>query len=204
MDGVERLGIMGGTFDPPHLGHLVAAEMARAQMSLGRVLFVPANRSPWKMSKTVSATEQRVEMVSRAIAGHPQFELCRVDVDRPPPSYTYETLRLLGEQYRGCDLFFIMGLDALRDLGNWHHADEIVRLARLVVCARPGIEMDVGQMMSLMHKLPGLLQQLTFVEMPELEIAASDLQERVHNGQSIRYLVPEAVRAYIEAQGLYR
>ena len=135
---MRRLGIMGGTFDPPHFGHLAAAEMARAELGLERVLFVPANRSPWKMSKLVSTTEQRIEMVRLAIADHAQFELNRVDVDRPAPSYTYETLRLLAAQHADAELFFIMGLDSLRDLGNWHRSGEIVRLARLVVCARPG------------------------------------------------------------------
>lgn len=201
---MRRLGIMGGTFDPPHVGHLAAAEMARAELGLERVLFVPANRSPWKMSKLVSTTEQRVEMVRLAIADHAQFELNRVDVDRPAPSYTYETLRLLAAQHPDAELFFIMGLDSLRDLGNWHRSGEIVRLARLVVCARPGVSMDVGQMMDLLHAMPDLLYRLTFVEMPELEIAASNLQERVRRGQSIRYLVPDAVAAYIEANRLYR
>src|SRR5512135_2056238 len=153
---MRRLGIMGGTFDPPHFGHLAAAEMARAELGLERVLFVPANRSPWKMSKLVSTTEQRIEMVRLAIADHAQFELNRVDVDRPAPSYTYETLRLLAAQHADAELFFIMGLDSLRDLGNWHRSAEIVRLARLVVCARPGVSMDVGQMMDLLHAMPDL------------------------------------------------
>jgi nicotinate-nucleotide adenylyltransferase len=201
---MQRIGIMGGTFDPPHIGHLAAAEMARAELNLDRVLFVPTNRSPWKMTKLMSTTEQRVEMVCRAIADHSQFELSRVDIDRPPPSYTFETLRLLSEQHRERELFFIMGLDSLRDLGNWHRADEIVKLARLVVCARPGVKMDVGQMMDLLHRLPGLLERLTFVEMPELEIAASDLQQRVREGKSIRYLVPASVGDYIAQQNLYR
>ena len=204
MSTMRRLGVLGGTFDPPHIGHLLAAEMARAELNLERILFVPANRSPWKMGRHLSTTEQRLEMVRRAIADYPRFELNRVDVDRPAPSYTYETLQLLSTQYAGAELFFIMGLDSLRDLANWHRADEIVRLARLVVCARPGVKMDVGQMMDLLHALPALLHKLTFVEMPELEVAASNLQERVRNGQSIRYLVPDAVRSYIEENRLYR
>ena len=201
---MRRLGIMGGTFDPPHIGHLAAAEMARAELKLDAVLFVPANRSPWKMSRVMSTTEQRVDLVRLAIADNVNFVLSRVDVDRPAPSYTYETLRLLQAEYPGDELYFIMGLDSLRDIGNWHNADEIVRLAQLVVCARPGVKMDVGQMMDLLHRLPGLMKRLTFVEMPELEIAASDLQQRVRNGQSIHYLVPTAVEAYISSQGLYR
>ncbi len=201
---MRRIGIMGGTFDPPHVGHLTAAEMARVTLSLDCVLFVPTNRSPWKMTKEMSTTEQRVEMVQRAIADNPHFQLSRVDVDRVPPSYTFETLRLLREQNPEGELFFIMGLDSLHDLGNWHSADEIVHLAQLVVCARPGFQMDVGHMLALLHKLPALSQRLTFVEMPELAIAASDLQQRVRHGQSIRYLVPDAVREFITEQGLYR
>lgn len=199
----RRLGVMGGTFDPPHIAHLLAAEMARAELNLERVLFVPANRSPWKMARHMSTTEQRIEMLRRAIADYPRFELNRVDVDRPAPSYTYETLQLLATRYADAELFFIMGLDSMRDLINWHRADEIVRLAQLVVCARPGVKVDVGQMMDLLHALPDLLGKLTFVEMPELEISASNLQERVRKGQSIRYLVPEAVRVYIEENKLY-
>jgi len=201
---MQRIGVMGGTFDPPHIGHLAAAEMARTELKLDRVLFVPTNRSPWKMTKEMTSTEQRIEMVRLAIADHPGFTLSRVDVDRPPPSYTFETLALLKEQYPADELYFIMGLDSLRDLGNWQSADEIVRLAKLVVCARPGVTMDVGQMMDLLHKLPSLFSRLSFVEMPELEIAASNLQERVRRGQSIRYLVPATVCKYIEAQRLYR
>ncbi len=201
---MQRIGIIGGTFDPPHIGHLVAAEMARAEMNLERVLFVPTNRSPWKMTRMMSTTEQRVKMVELAIADHPQFELSRVDVDRPPPSFTFETMRLLKQQFPSDDLFFIMGLDSLRDLANWHHADEIIRLAQLVVCARPGVEMHVGQMVNLMRTLPALGERLNFVEMPELSIAASDLQQRVRSGQSIRYLVPAPVCEYIIAHGLYR
>lgn len=201
---MRRIGIMGGTFDPPHIGHLAAAEMARTELKLDCVLFAPTNRSPWKMAKHVSTTEQRVAMVQRAVEGNSQFALSRVDVDRPPPSYTFETLRLLAAQYPSDELFFIMGLDSLRDLGNWQSADEIVRLAKLVVCARPGVKVDVGQTMELLHKLPDLFARLTFVEMPELEIAASDLQQRVRDGQSIRYLVPDAVREYIVANGLYQ
>jgi nicotinate-nucleotide adenylyltransferase len=186
------------------MGHLTAAEMARAELKLDAVLFVPANRSPWKMSKVMSTTEQRVELVRLAIADNANFVLSRVDVDRPAPSYTYETLRLLQAEYPADELYFIMGLDSLRDIGNWQNADEIVRMAQLVVCARPGVKMDVGQMMDLLHRLPELMRRLTFVEMPELEIAASDLQQRVRQGQSILYLVPAAVDAYIRSQGLYR
>jgi len=168
------------------------------------VLFVPTNRSPWKMTKEMTSTEQRIEMVRLAISDRPEFSLSRVDVDRPAPSYTFETLALLKAQFPADELYFIMGLDSLRDLGNWHSADEIVRLAKLVVCARPGVTMDVGQMMDLLHKLPLLFSRLAFVEMPELEISASNLQQRVRRGQSIRYLVPTAVSKYIEDEGLYR
>src|SRR5713101_6673628 len=109
---MRRIGIMGGTFDPPHVGHLTAAEMARVTLSLDCVLFVPTNRSPWKMTREMSTTEQRVEMVRRAIADNPHFQLSCIDVDRPPPSYTFETLRLLRARFPDGDLFFIMGLDS--------------------------------------------------------------------------------------------
>src|SRR5436853_4020368 len=115
---MQRIGVMGGTFDPPHIGHLAAAEMARTELKLDQVLFVPTNRSPWKMKKEMTSTEQRIEMVRLAIDDHPGFTLSRVDVDRPPPSYTFETLALLKEQYPDEELYFIMGLDSLRDLGN--------------------------------------------------------------------------------------
>lgn len=195
---------MGGTFDPPHIGHLTAAEMARVALQLDCVQFVPTNRSPWKMSRPMSSVEHRVEMVRRAIAGNPYFQLSLVDVDRPPPSFTFEMLRIMRERYPDGELYFVMGLDSLHDLGNWQCADEIVHLAHMVVCARPGFTMDVGEMMDLLHKLPALLQRLKFVEMPELAIAASDLQQRVRSGQSIRYLVPDSVCQYIADQGLYR
>ena len=197
-----RVGIFGGTFDPPHIGHLILAEEAWFQLKLDAVIIVPAGDPPHKRNRRLSAATSRVRMVAAAIVGNDHFVLSRVDVDRPGPHYTIDMVRLLRDSLpAGSELFFLMGSDSLRDLPNWHLADRLVANCRLVALARHDVTLDWEY---LEGALPGLHARVIQLDMPELEIASHILQERIRTGQPIRYQVPEAVEAIIAAEGLYR
>jgi nicotinate-nucleotide adenylyltransferase len=197
---VTRLGLLGGTFDPPHYGHLVAAQEVAVRLRLDRVLFLPARQNPLKRDEPSSAAEDRCEMVRRAIGGNPVFELSRLDLDRPPPSYTADLLRSLGQADR--ELFFLVGADILPELPRWREPGEILRLARLAVVRRPGSpQPDLDALDKLM---PGAHQRVDLVDSPGVAIASRELRQRVHEGLPIRYLTPTAVERYIAERGLYR
>ncbi len=197
-----RVGIFGGTFDPPHIGHLILAEEAWFQLKLDVVTIVPAGDPPHKRDRRLSAAVSRVRMVEAAIAGNDHFRLSRVDVDRPGPHYTIDMVRLLRDSLpTGSELFFLMGSDSLRDLPNWHLADRLVANCRLVALTRHDVTLDWEYLEA---ALPGLRQRVIQLDMPELEIASHILQERVRSGQPIRYQAPAAVEAIIMAEGLYR
>ena len=199
---VRRLGILGGTFDPIHHGHLLAAEEARYQLALDRVLFVPAGVPPHKPARPISPASHRVRMVELAIAGKSHFTLSRVDVDRPDPCYTVDTLELLRAEW-GPDprFFFIEGADSLSDIAGWYQPRRLIELCELAVVERPGFAIDLA---SLEKRLPGLTDRLHLVKMPLLEISSSDLRARVRAGRSISYLVPREVEAYVRQHRLYR
>ncbi len=195
-----RIGVLGGTFDPVHLGHLILAEEAREALSLQRLLFVPAGM-PWrKTGRPISPPEHRLAMLRLALEGSP-FELSTLEVERPGPSYTVDTLRELHAALPAASLYFIMGYDALLDLPNWHQPQEIVRLALLAVARRPGAEDSVEE---LERELPGVSGRVVWVTMPPIGISASDIRARVRAGRSVRYLVPPGVEEYIHRHRLYR
>jgi len=197
----RRIGVLGGTFDPPHFGHLAIAEEARCRLGLERVLVVPAGRPPHKPGKPISPAEHRVAMVELAIAGNPALILCRGDLDRRGLSYTAGLLEHLREQLGPhCDLFFIVGMDSLRDFLTWRDPDRILELARIVAVGRPGCVADLP---ALERAIPGAMQRITVLEGPGLEIASSDLQRRVREGLPVRYQAPDAVVEYIAAHRLY-
>lgn len=191
-----RLGLLGGTFDPPHYGHLVAAQEVAWRLKLNRVLFLPARQNPLKRGALSSSADHRCTMVSLAIADNPLLELSRLDVDRPPPSYTVDLLKLLHAADR--ELFFLVGADILPELSRWRAPDEILRLARLVVVRRPGFPEPE------LEALPDARRgRVDVVSIPGVDIAARDLRERVRSGQPIRYLTPPVVERYIFEHGLY-
>lgn len=195
----KRLGILGGTFDPPHVAHLVLAEQARTQLGLEQVLFCPAGQQPLKSEQAVTPVEQRVAMVQLAIADQPCFGLSRLDIDRPGPHYTADLLALVQRQYPGYELYFLMGADSLGDILRWRNPDRIVAQAWLVVARRPGVELDEAAL----GKIRGLRERLIWLDTPWLDIAATDIRRRIQAGMSIRYLVPPAVEAYILQNKLY-
>ncbi|KWX02005.1 putative nicotinate-nucleotide adenylyltransferase [Carbonactinospora thermoautotrophica] len=191
-----RLGVMGGTFDPIHHGHLVAASEVASLFQLDEVVFVPTGQ-PWqKGDRRVSPAEDRYLMTVIATASNPRFSVSRVDIDRDGPTYTIDTLRdLRAERGPDVDLFFITGADALAQILSWHRAEELFQLAHFIGCTRPG------------HKLedPGFPDGgVSLVEVPALAISSTDCRERVHAGEPIWYLVPDGVVQYIYKRGLYR
>jgi nicotinate-nucleotide adenylyltransferase len=193
----RRLGVMGGTFDPIHYGHLVTAEEALEQFELEGVVFVPTGR-PWmKEHEVVSPAEDRYLMTVIATASNPLFSVSRVEVDREGPTYTVETLRTLkGEQ--DADLFFITGADAIMEIVQWKHRQELFDIARFIAATRPGYDM-AG------FEVPGEARDaVTVMNIPALAISSTDIRARVKAGGPIRYLVPEGVKSYIEKAGLYR
>jgi nicotinate-nucleotide adenylyltransferase len=191
-----RIGVMGGTFDPIHHGHLVAAEEARHSCGLERVLFVPAG-APWQKSgKVVSSPSDRYEMVRLATADNDAFEASRVDIDREGPTYTVDTLTSLARMSPGAELFFITGADAILEILTWKDPDEMLKLARFVAVTRPGS--DLGALRGL-----GLSDRVLTLEIPALAISSTDVRARVRDGRPIRYLVPAPVERYIREHGLY-
>jgi nicotinate-nucleotide adenylyltransferase len=196
----ELLGLLGGTFDPPHYGHLVAAQEVAWRLELDRVLFLPARQNPLKRDEPNSSAEDRGEMVRLAIEGNPVFELSRLDLDRPPPSYTADLLKELSAPDR--ELYFLIGADILPELPRWRDPSEILRLARLVVVTRPGA--PTPDLSRLEWLSAGAASRATLVEIPGLSIASRELRERVRHGVPIRYLTPPEVERYIAERGLYR
>jgi nicotinate-nucleotide adenylyltransferase len=198
----SKVGVLGGTFDPPHNGHLLIAREALAQLALTQVLFAPTGQPPHKNAAAHTPIEQRLEMVRLAIAPYPQFGLSRVDVDRAGPTYTVDTMRILREQFgERVELFFIMGLDSLANILTWRTPEQLIRLCKFAVFQRPGFAANLDE---LNRKIPGLRRRVVLLQSSALDIAASDLQERVRAGQSIAHLVPQAVARYITETELYR
>lgn len=187
-----RVGVMGGTFDPIHNGHLVAASEVAAALKLDEVVFVPTGE-PWQ-KKTVSSREHRYLMTVVATASNPSFKVSRVDVDRPGSTFTVDTLRDLAREHENADLFFISGADAIAQILMWKNVEDVWSLAHFVAVSRPGHQM----------KLPaaptGAISEL---EVPALSISSTDVRARVKNGKPIWYLVPDGVVQYISKHGLY-
>jgi len=197
-----KIGVLGGTFDPPHLGHLKIAAAAIENLGLSEVLFAPAGNPPHKQGQAVSPVEHRVEMVRLAIMGNPRFVLSYVDVEREGPSYTVDLIKILRQGFADeIELYFIMGTDSLAEILTWRAPAEIIRLCRLAVFNRPGFVADLG---ALEKQLPGMRARVDFVDAPAMEIAASEIQRRVRAGESIAGLTPEFVEQYIAEHDLYK
>ncbi|RMG01614.1 MAG: nicotinate (nicotinamide) nucleotide adenylyltransferase [Planctomycetota bacterium] len=199
-----RLGIFGGSFDPVHYGHLLLAETCREQLSLDRVLFVPAGRPPHKPAESLSPAQDRAAMLELAIGGNPHFEICRFELDRDEVSYTVDTLRRLREEYPDAGLFLLLGTDMFHDLPNWRCAAEIVQLATPVPVRRCGMPpLEVDKLTSILDSARLEIVRNLVVTAPQVDFSGTDLRERVRTGRSIRYRTPRAVEEYIYAHGLY-
>ncbi len=199
------VGILGGTFDPIHLGHLAIAEEVRETLGLERVLFVPAAMPPHKPNRTLAPAEHRVAMVELAIADNPAFELSRLEVDRPGPSYAVDTLEALVAGIRAAgrepDYTFIVSGEAFAELPTWREPGRLLELCRMAVVPRAGRRGPGREWLA--ERFPGQEGRVTFLDGPNLALSASAIRDRVAKGRSIRYLVPAAVIAYIGDHGLY-
>jgi nicotinate-nucleotide adenylyltransferase len=191
----RRVGIMGGTFDPLHLGHLVTAEQARADLGLDEVVFVPAGQ-PWQKQRAVTPAEHRYLMTVLATAANPAFTVSRVELDRPGPSYTVDTLRDLGTLVPDDELLFITGADAILSILTWKDAEECLGLASFVAATRPGHDLT-----ELEHE--GLRDRVIQLDVPALAISSTDVRDRFAAGRSVTYLIPREVEEYARKHGLY-
>lgn len=194
----RRIGVMGGTFDPIHHGHLVAASEAQASLSLNEVVFVPTGQ-PWqKAEQRVSAAEHRYLMTVIATASNPRFTVSRVDIDREGPTYTVDTLRDLQQVYPDAELFFITGADALTEIFSWRDVDDLFARAQFVGCTRPGFVMDAERLAQIPQ------DRVRILEIPALAISSTDCRRRIAAAEPISYLVPDAVVEYIAKYDLYK
>ncbi len=202
MSHPERIGVFGGTFDPPHLGHLILAAEAHYQLGLDKVLWVLTPDPPHKRGLKPTAWPKRAAMVLAAIGDNPIFELSTVEIERPGPHYAVDTMRLLRVQNPHAQWIYLMGGDALHGLPTWHRVREFLDLCdELGVMRRPGDEIDLTVVEAC---LPGVVAKVRFVNAPLLQIAARELRERTKKGAPIRYYLPEAVYALIREWRLYR
>lgn len=197
------IGIMGGAFDPIHVGHLAAAEEARVTLGLREVLFIPSGQPYFNGKQKVLAVEHRVAMVRLAIAPNPHFKLSTMEIERTGESYSVDTLEELHRRYEdGRRWFFILGMDALLTLPHWKEPDRLIQLCHLVVANRP--EFTAQDIELFEETVPGISQHITFLETPSVDVSSTDIRQRRANGQSIHNLIPSAVEEYILEHGLYR
>lgn len=198
----HRLGIMGGTFDPIHFGHLVAAEEARVQYQLEQVIFMPTGVFEHKAARQFVSPEDRYTMVVIATASNPHFSVSRLEVDRTGPTYTIDTVRALANHYgEGAEIFFITGADAVQDIANWQEHESLSDYCRFIAVTRPGY--DLGLIERLGADDRGA-PQVDIIEVPALSISSTDLRNRIRDGRPVRYLLPDAVARFIEKSGYYR
>lgn len=188
-----KIGILGGTFNPPHLGHLILAQTVREKLKLDKIIFIPANMPPLKEKGDLPDGETRWRMVELSIKGNKYFEVSKVEIERGGTSYTVETLRILKELYgKSAQLFFIAGADVLSGLHLWKNKEEIFKLCKFVAVARKNFK--------IFFPLP---RDIRILEMNTIEISSTEIREKIRKGKSIRYLVPEAVRDFISRKKLY-
>ncbi|MCL1790199.1 MAG: nicotinate-nucleotide adenylyltransferase [Peptococcaceae bacterium] len=194
---------MGGTFDPIHFGHLVAAETARAAFNLERVLFIPTGQPPHKVNYKVTDPWERSEMVRLAVSANVGFGLSELEIVREGPSYTIDTLRALREALVDTELFFITGADALRSMLSWREPEEIIALTKVISVSRPGYPLqDLFE--TIEQYVPDHQDRIFQLKIPALAISSTDIRKRVKEGQPIRYLLPDDVKSYIELRDFYR
>jgi nicotinate-nucleotide adenylyltransferase len=195
-----RVGILGGAFNPPHVGHLICAQEALVQLELERVVFMPVGEAPHRTLEGDPGPEVRLELVSLAVEDDPRFEVSRLEIDRPGPSYTADTLRELRSSHPDDELFLILGGDQAAALSDWHEPEEVLSLATVAVVertswSRNAIGIKIGRLRG--------AEQIRYLDMPLIQVSSSAIRRRLSRGLPIRYLVPEKVVEHIEANGLY-
>lgn len=191
-----KVGIFGGTFDPIHLGHLILAEQAREMASLDQVWFIPAAEPPHKLDKQITTAAHRVQMVHLAVQHHPCFHLSTMELEREGPSYTYDTLQVLRESHPGDQFYLLVGADMVKDLPNWYKIKEILQFVQVIGLGRPGVEVENLPLMvqKRLHWIPDAI---------EINISSTEIRQRLRQGKSVRYLIPESVYQYVREHRLY-
>ncbi|MDR3562886.1 MAG: nicotinate-nucleotide adenylyltransferase [Negativicutes bacterium] len=198
-----KIGIMGGTFDPIHIGHLVTAEAVRIEYCLDKVLFIPAGTPPHKLDSPVTPAIHRYIMTVMATYSNPCFFVSAIEMERPGPSFTIDTLRALAEQYdKSTEFYFITGADAIGELPTWNNVDQVFDLCHFVAATRPGCVVTLDDVIDFFGDKGR--ERIHRLATPELEISSTDIRERVKRGRSIKYIVPESVESYILKEALYR
>lgn len=197
-----RIGILGGTFNPPHVGHLICAQEAHEQLALDRVVLMPAGQPPHKQVATDPGAEARYVLCQAAVRGDERFAVSRLELDRPGKSFTVDTLRALRDESPQDDLTFIVGGDMARSLPTWREPESVLALATLAVAERAGAGRE--QIREELRGLDGASERVRFFDMPRIDISSSLVRERAASGRSIRYLVPDAVAAAVSENGWYR
>jgi len=197
-----RLGILGGSFDPVHLGHLVMAEACREQLKLDEVWFVPAGHPPHKTDRELAPAKSRTEMIEFAVAGIPEFQISNIELKKETTSYTVETLEQIAAEDPDRKLFLLIGADSLQDFPNWKQPERIAELATIVAVNRgrqdpPGME-EIEQKLGL-----DVVDRIRVITMPGIELSSTDIRHRIRSGHSIRFLVPKAVEAYLNEHQVY-
>ena len=197
---MKKVGIMGGTFDPIHYGHLVTAETARVEFALDEVVFVPSGRPPHKRGHAIGDGEHRCAMTQLAIASNPYFRLSRVELEREGFSFALDTVNYFLEQYdHDVDLRFITGADAIREILHWYKVEELMEKCRFLAASRPGYALDVEALLPEKWR-----DRVAVLPVPSLAISSSYIRQAVQNGKSVKYLLPEAVETYLHHHRLYR
>ncbi len=200
---VTSLGIIGGTFDPVHFGHLIAAECARAEFGLDRVIFIPARIPPHKDARGILDEDKRYHMVDLAVRNNPAFEVSDLELKRGGVSYTIDTIEHYQKAYPGGSISFIMGLDSLFILDTWKDIERLAQMCRFIIVTRPGYNIHDEE--KLWDRLPKVFwRQADFVPIPGLDISSSDIRKRVSQGKPIRYMLPENVERFIRENHLYQ
>lgn len=199
---MRNIGIMGGTFDPIHYGHLVAAEGARYHYHLDKVIFIPAARPPHKAAQIISDPRSRLAMTALAVASNPYFEVSALEINRPGPSYTIDTVREVAETYHS-NIFFITGSDAILQILSWKNVESLLSLCHFIAATRPGYELT--NLKETLKDLPAaVLKNITTMLVPALAISSTDIRQRVREGRPIKYLLPDNVEEYVMKHQLYR
>jgi len=200
---MTRVGILGGTFDPIHIGHLIIAEEARYQLGLSKVIFLPAGKPYFKRDRIVSKKSDRLEMIKLGIKDNSLFEVSEIELDRDGSTYSIDSITRLKKELGGdVDLYFLIGLDALADIHKWKYPVELIEMCWVIGLRRPGYhDFDWSNIES---QVPGASQKIKIIEVSQIGVSSTDIRMMVANGISIRYLVPDAVVRYVEEHGLYK
>ena len=204
MKGKKAIGIMGGTFDPIHYGHLVAAEAARNQFALERVYFVPSAHPPHKEEERVSDIEHRYLMTFLSITGNRYFEISDVEMARPGKSYAYDTVKWFRNKYPDYEIYFITGADAIKEIITWHRVEELLDLCYFVAATRPGYDLEKLKENELRFLPAEYLERILLIEIPALAISSTDIRNRVRENKPIKYLLPDQIEDYIFKKKLYQ